>query len=138
RLAVFVERDANRRAREHAHRNLRACWPNQLGAGALNSPNFQDASYSSSPSPTQFADAVQRAEFLRRCSLVSPGTRSWAYLRNPVRPPEMRRFFHESESCNWLGNLRSDRHGLDHTKRRLRRDDSSEPKATGGKQIAIF
>jgi hypothetical protein len=30
---------------------------------SLNSPNFENASYSSSPNPTQFADAVQRAEF---------------------------------------------------------------------------
>ena len=29
----------------------------------LKSPNFQDAFYSSSPWPTQYADAVQRAEF---------------------------------------------------------------------------
>ncbi len=29
----------------------------------LNSPVFQNASYSSSPVPTQFTDAVQRAEF---------------------------------------------------------------------------
>jgi hypothetical protein len=32
-------------------------------APTLNSPNFEEAHYSSSPSPTQFADAVQRAEF---------------------------------------------------------------------------
>ena len=31
----------------------------------LGSPNFQDSSYSSSPSPTQFGDAVQRAEFFQ-------------------------------------------------------------------------
>lgn len=36
----------------------------------LNSPNFQDSRYSSSPSPTQFADAVQRAEFF---SQLQPG-----------------------------------------------------------------
>lgn len=39
----------------------------------LSSPNFQDASYSSSPSPTQFADAIQRAEFYQSLIPGAPG-----------------------------------------------------------------
>jgi hypothetical protein len=40
----------------------------------LNSPNFQTAKYSSSPSPTQFGDAVQRAEFY---GSLDHGSTSW-------------------------------------------------------------
>ncbi|HEV2690633.1 MAG TPA: hypothetical protein VGV35_18890 [Bryobacteraceae bacterium] len=36
----------------------------------LNSPNFRDSTYTSSSSPTQFADAVQRAEFF---PMLQPG-----------------------------------------------------------------
>ncbi|MBZ5729084.1 MAG: hypothetical protein LAP87_29425 [Acidobacteriia bacterium] len=46
----------------------------------LNSPNFQDAMYSSSPSPTQFADAVQRAEFFHT---LQPG-QPWHTRLSPL------------------------------------------------------
>jgi hypothetical protein len=43
----------------------------------LNSPVFQNASYSSSPVPTQFADAVQRAEFAKSAKS------DWHTMLNP-------------------------------------------------------
>jgi hypothetical protein len=46
----------------------------------LNSPNFANASYSSSPNPTQFADAVQRAEFFPTMVNNPP----WHTLLDPI------------------------------------------------------
>jgi len=45
----------------------------------LNSPNFVNASYTSSPNPTQFSDAIQRAEFF---PMLVPGA-PWHTLLTP-------------------------------------------------------
>jgi hypothetical protein len=51
--------------------------PSSYVTPTLNSPVFQNYSYSSSPTPTQFSDAIQRAEFSRQ---MAP---SWHTLLNP-------------------------------------------------------
>lgn len=51
--------------------------PTQYVAPTLNSPVFQNSTYSSSSTPTQFSDAIQRAEFTRS---MAP---SWHTLLNP-------------------------------------------------------
>jgi hypothetical protein len=48
---------------------------------ALNSPVFQNAPYSSSSNPTQFTDAIQRAEF------ASTAKSDWHTLLQPVAEP---------------------------------------------------
>jgi hypothetical protein len=54
---------------------------NQYAQQALNSPIFQDAPYSSSSVPTQFTDAIQRAEF------ASSAKSDWHTLLQPVVEP---------------------------------------------------
>jgi hypothetical protein len=49
---------------------------------SLNSPVFQNAKYSSGPKPTQWADAVSRAEFYNQ------EKNSWHTLLNPILEPE--------------------------------------------------
>jgi hypothetical protein len=54
---------------------------NQYAQQALNSPIFQNAPYSSSSVPTQFTDAIQRAEF------VSSAKNDWHTLLQPIVEP---------------------------------------------------
>jgi hypothetical protein len=55
----------------------------QYAQQALNSPIFQNAPYSSSSVPTQFTDAIQRAEF------ASSAKNDWHTLLQPVLEPEV-------------------------------------------------
>jgi hypothetical protein len=52
-------------------------YPSQYVTPTLNSPVFQNYTYSSSPTPTQFSDAIQRAEYNQQ---MAP---SWHTILNP-------------------------------------------------------
>jgi hypothetical protein len=54
--------------------------PTPYVAPVMNSPNFQNAMYSSSSTPTQLSDAIQRAEYFRQASQART---PWHTLLNP-------------------------------------------------------
>ncbi|HWZ31048.1 MAG TPA: hypothetical protein VNX18_06940 [Bryobacteraceae bacterium] len=65
----------------------------QFVAPVLGSPVFSNATYSSGPDPTQFTDAVQRAEFFNK---MKP---DWHTLLNPQVPPALTVHFRQATTC---------------------------------------
>jgi hypothetical protein len=65
-----------------------------LVAPVLGSPVFSNAIYSSSDTPTQFSDAIQRAQFFNR---MKP---DWHTLLNPVVEPALTMRISQSASCS--------------------------------------